>query len=113
MSPSAPLLSRAHALRTQGHLKDALSASVQAIHANPTDPSAWYLRARVLADLGEIEQALLSCERALVLDPAHQPSQTLRLALQARPTAVSAHEALAQGHPASNHRRATTVPTAL
>jgi tetratricopeptide (TPR) repeat protein len=111
MSPSAPLLSRAHALRTQGHLKDALSASVQAIHANPTDPSAWYLRALVLADLGEVKQALLSCERALVLDPEHQPSQTIRLALLAR---LEAPEALTQGHPASGHQpNRPTVPTAL
>jgi Flp pilus assembly protein TadD len=110
MSPSAPVLSSAHTLRTRGQLEDALSASVQAIHANATDPSAWYLRALVLADLGEVKQALLSCERALVLDPAHQPSQTIRLALLKR---LEAPQALAKGHPASSQHRATTTPTAV
>lgn len=112
MNPPAQLVTIAHTLRTRGEFNDALNASVQAIYADPTDPSAWYLRALVLADLGELDQALRSCERALVLDPGHLPARSTRAALLARLAAPEActTTATASGH---NAHRATTVPTAL
>lgn len=81
MNPSAQLLTQAQVLKTSGDMLAALGATVEAIHADPRNPVAWHLRALVLVDLGELDQAALSCERALVLEPNHRPALATAQAL--------------------------------
>jgi chemotaxis protein methyltransferase CheR len=61
------LLTRVYA--DQGHLKAALHWSDRALAADRTDPQHHYLRATILQELGQSEQAAASLQRALYLDP--------------------------------------------
>ncbi|MCU0873765.1 MAG: hypothetical protein MUE50_15615 [Pirellulaceae bacterium] len=61
------LLTRVYA--DQGHLKAALHWSDRALAADRTNPQHHYLRATILQELGQSEQAAASLQRALYLDP--------------------------------------------
>jgi tetratricopeptide (TPR) repeat protein len=114
MKKSGQLVAMAHTLREQGEFEGALNASTDAIYENPADHGAWFARALVLADLGEFRQALLSCERVLDLDPEHQPSRNMRLALNAQlvpPLQQGASKLTARaGPPDQGHPRGADHP---
>ncbi|MBI2296137.1 MAG: tetratricopeptide repeat protein [Betaproteobacteria bacterium] len=59
----------ARALANQGELTDALAWCDRWITADKVDPAAHYLRAVVLLERGDVEQARASLQRALYLQP--------------------------------------------
>jgi chemotaxis protein methyltransferase CheR len=61
------LLARAYA--NQGQLKQALAWCDRAIAADKLDPSLHYLRATILQEQNQIDEAVASLKRALYLDP--------------------------------------------
>jgi len=61
------LLARVYA--DQGKLTEAMEWCERAIACDRLDPVLYYLRATILQELGEIEEATVSLKRALYLDP--------------------------------------------
>jgi superkiller protein 3 len=64
------MANRASALLRLSPADEALSLADYATALNLTLPRAWSTKADVLYALGRYEDAVRSCERALVLDPA-------------------------------------------
>lgn len=68
-------------LRLQGRLAEALERTDRALEISPDDALAWANRARVLIELGQYDDAVASCDRALSLAPGDPYVLEIRAAL--------------------------------
>jgi tetratricopeptide (TPR) repeat protein len=67
-------LARERSLVTRQLSETALTYLGPAIQRGPTDIAAWEARGQALAIMGETQEALASCKRALDLAPSREPS---------------------------------------
>ncbi len=106
-TPSAPAAVQVRSLANQGRLDEALRFCDNLLRDNKLDAGSHYLRAIILQELGQREEAEDALSRALYVDPrhalAHFAKGQLALARQARDVALrhfrSARQLLAQRPP--------------
>ncbi len=79
--PSAPSLADIEAKLAAGELGAAADEIASRLAADPADPEAWFLQARILQVTGRPAEAAEACQRALVLWPDVMPVHRLQLEL--------------------------------